>query len=255
MEAVFSSEAWRALLAALEILYIPVEEGNFALHAMQVVGMLFPGTIRSFDVISLADRHIESHVAGCDNPAEMQSRVLVHLMQNPVARALHAGGREPVYRLSDYISDRVLHRTDLYHECYKPIGIERQLAISLETPGYAGALTVNRPSRLDFTPEEQRLLALLRPHLVRAHANARLYSALRRENPGAAQGLDPVAMAREGLTRREAEVLRWVAEGKRDPEIALILGISPRTVQTHVANILAKLRVETRTAAVQAARR
>lgn len=52
-----------------------------------------------------------------------------------------------------------------------------------------------------------------------------------------------------GLTPREAEVLLWVAEGKSNPEIAIILGGSPRTVDKHMQRILARLGVESRTAA------
>ena len=51
------------------------------------------------------------------------------------------------------------------------------------------------------------------------------------------------------LTRRELDVLKWIMEGKRNSEIAKILGISSRTVEQHVAKILVKLNVETRTAA------
>lgn len=51
------------------------------------------------------------------------------------------------------------------------------------------------------------------------------------------------------LTRREAEILDWIAQGKRNAEIAIILGISHRTVGKHVEHVLAKLEVETRTAA------
>ena len=57
-----------------------------------------------------------------------------------------------------------------------------------------------------------------------------------------------------GLSRREAEVLKWVAEGKRNAEIAIILGISQATVQHHVEHIHQKLGVETRTAAAARAR-
>ena len=52
-----------------------------------------------------------------------------------------------------------------------------------------------------------------------------------------------------GLRRREAEILKWVAAGKRDGEIATILAISPRTVHHHLERIYRKLNVETRTAA------
>jgi DNA-binding CsgD family transcriptional regulator len=61
--------------------------------------------------------------------------------------------------------------------------------------------------------------------------------------------LDPALLEGSGLTPRETEVLGWVAQGKRDGEIAAILGARPRTVSKHVERILAKLGVETRTAA------
>jgi DNA-binding NarL/FixJ family response regulator len=51
------------------------------------------------------------------------------------------------------------------------------------------------------------------------------------------------------LTPRVAEVLLWVAQGKTNPEIASILGISESTVKKHMIEILATLGVETRTAA------
>jgi DNA-binding CsgD family transcriptional regulator len=55
------------------------------------------------------------------------------------------------------------------------------------------------------------------------------------------------------LTPREAEVLAWVAEGKTNVEIAVILGASRRTVSKHLERIFQKLGVETRTAAARRA--
>jgi DNA-binding CsgD family transcriptional regulator len=52
-----------------------------------------------------------------------------------------------------------------------------------------------------------------------------------------------------GLTRRQAEVLAWLAQGKTNGEIASILAISPNTVARHVEAILVQLGVATRTAA------
>lgn len=63
-----------------------------------------------------------------------------------------------------------------------------------------------------------------------------------------------VDFARSSLTPRECEVMHWINEGKRDREIATILGLSPRTVEKHVSHILEKLKVETRTAAVNQCR-
>ena len=57
-----------------------------------------------------------------------------------------------------------------------------------------------------------------------------------------------------GLTPRELEVLRLVAAGHTDRQIAAALFLSPRTVHHHVAHLLAKLGVDSRAAAVAAAR-
>ena len=56
------------------------------------------------------------------------------------------------------------------------------------------------------------------------------------------------------LSPREREVLHWIAQGKRDAEIGIILGLSPRTVGKHIEHVLTKLRVTNRTAAMAAAR-
>jgi DNA-binding CsgD family transcriptional regulator len=52
-----------------------------------------------------------------------------------------------------------------------------------------------------------------------------------------------------GLTKREAEVLAWMARGKGNYEIGVILGAKRRTISKHVEHILSKLNVENRTAA------
>jgi DNA-binding CsgD family transcriptional regulator len=56
-----------------------------------------------------------------------------------------------------------------------------------------------------------------------------------------------------GLSPREAQVLAWVAEGKTNGEIGIILDMRPRTVAKHLERIFRKLGVETRTAAAASA--
>ncbi len=53
----------------------------------------------------------------------------------------------------------------------------------------------------------------------------------------------------EALTERETEVLRLLAQGRANKEIARDLGIGEKTVKTHVSNVLAKLGVQSRTQA------
>ncbi|MBX2857810.1 MAG: response regulator transcription factor [Cellvibrionaceae bacterium] len=51
------------------------------------------------------------------------------------------------------------------------------------------------------------------------------------------------------LSKREAEVLRWIAQGKTNREIGQILEISPRTVNKHLEQVYEKVGVENRTTA------
>jgi DNA-binding CsgD family transcriptional regulator/GAF domain-containing protein len=64
------------------------------------------------------------------------------------------------------------------------------------------------------------------------------------------RGLRAYSLAELGLTHREQEVLLWISEGKSNPEIGRILGISARTVEKHVERLLAKMNVESRKAAI-----
>jgi DNA-binding NarL/FixJ family response regulator len=56
------------------------------------------------------------------------------------------------------------------------------------------------------------------------------------------------------LTRREIEILRLLAAGRSDGEIAAELFISPKTASVHVSNVKAKLGVESRLEAALKAR-
>ena len=53
----------------------------------------------------------------------------------------------------------------------------------------------------------------------------------------------------EELTARELEVLRLLAEGRANKEIAAALSLSERTARTHVSSILSKLGLNSRTQA------
>ena len=53
----------------------------------------------------------------------------------------------------------------------------------------------------------------------------------------------------EELTERETEVLRLLAQGESNKQIARSLHIAEKTVKTHVSNILGKLGVQSRTQA------
>lgn len=86
--------------------------------------------------------------------------------------------------------------------------------------------------------------ALLAPAITR-----RLISEFARIRPPAAAANAPSA-ALGTLTPRETEVLRLIAEGLSNPEIASRLVVTEETVKTHVSRVLAKLGLRDRTQAV-----
>jgi DNA-binding CsgD family transcriptional regulator len=93
-----------------------------------------------------------------------------------------------------------------------------------------------------FVPQENRRLVVR----IAENTSEQRILLLTEEQPV----FTPALLETLGLTHRESEVLRWVAEGKSNPEIGIILDLSPRTVSKHLENIFQKLGVESRTAAL-----
>jgi two-component system, NarL family, response regulator DevR len=83
--------------------------------------------------------------------------------------------------------------------------------------------------------------------MSRGHA-ALVVSHLARSARGAGPGDEEMV---EALTPREAEVLRLLADGLTDREIAVALAVSPRTVESHVSSVLRKFGVRNRAEAAQ----
>ena len=100
-------------------------------------------------------------------------------------------------------------------------------------PGQYVRLTLCRGPGPDFSERDRALLTLLRPHLHQAYFDAE------RRRRGIPQ-----------LTRRQWELLRLVAAGHTNAQIARRLGLSEGTVRTHLQNIYGRLQVSSRTAAV-----
>ncbi|MGC3956697.1 MAG: response regulator transcription factor [Verrucomicrobiota bacterium] len=59
----------------------------------------------------------------------------------------------------------------------------------------------------------------------------------------------PLPLQSLGLTEREAEVLLWVAQGKGNADVGVLLSMAEKTVKKHMTNIFEKLGVESRNAA------
>ncbi len=148
--------------------------------------------------------------------------------------------------------DREWKRTALVNDVYKHVEVPiYQALIDVSQGEMPEGITVHKEN--PFNDSEVFLIELFQPHVQLAVKNAEIL----RQAEEAFQRLsetDFLKLRRRGLTRRQCEVLFWVNEGKSDLEISRILGISQRTVNHHVASIIARLGAENRFAAVSYAR-
>jgi DNA-binding CsgD family transcriptional regulator len=145
-----------------------------------------------------------------------------------------------IVKITDFYSARQWHSTGMYTDVYRPQEVEHELQMFLPDPAELTAgpgrtlrLFFFRSSGPDFSERDRAVLTLLRPHLHRAFLDAE-------------RCRHPVPR----LTPRQWELLRLLAAGHTNTQIARRLGISERTVRTHLENIYGRLDVSSRTAAV-----
>lgn len=136
------------------------------------------------------------------------------------------------------------------------------MAASLERAGAAVVVLIDDP---DATWTSRALRAEVRAILAREASRAEVHSAIHAARhgmvlldpeiakdllTGSRRVVEPIQETVEELTPREIEVLRMMAEGLGNKEIAARLGISDHTVKFHISSILAKIGASTRTEAV-----
>lgn len=145
-----------------------------------------------------------------------------------------SGDDRSVIKLSDFYSRRQWHETATYRDCLGGFGVEHEMLMSIHAPaGRSRRLIFFRCSGSDFSERDRLLLSLLRPHLQDAH-----------------QQHERALQRTPDLTHRQWELLRLVAAGHTNIEIARSLHISVGTVRTHLEHIFERLEVVTRGAAV-----
>jgi DNA-binding NarL/FixJ family response regulator len=169
--------------------------------------------------------------------------------ENPLYQRITHTQDGRAYRFSDVTTRERLESTRLYREVYAPLGINHQIAFTLPNePDYVLAIVLHREKH-DFSDAERDLLNRARPFLIQAYRNAIAYSEISEHSSAVLEA----ALVAQGLTAREAEVLRLVALGGSNRDVATRLGLSDRTVQKHLQNAFRKLDVSTRSAAASRA--
>jgi DNA-binding CsgD family transcriptional regulator len=151
------------------------------------------------------------------------------------------GDLRSIIKISDFYSARQWHSTAMYTDYDRLLQGEHCLMLCLPEAPPGATATSGQHVRLylargpgpDFSDRDRALLVLLRPHLLQAYRDAE-------------QRRHPVPR----LTARQNELLRLLAAGRTNSQVARQLGISEGTVRTHLENIYEKLGVSSRTAAV-----
>jgi DNA-binding CsgD family transcriptional regulator len=158
---------------------------------------------------------------------------------HPFTKYFMEGGAMMAVKMSDFLSLNQL-KNSLFWDWMKLLQVRHSLTLPVSSKQGVAAVTVSSAGR-DFTERDRLMLNLLAPHIHQAQRNAELATArlAARTRP----------LVDYGLTPRESEIAEWLAQGKTNPEIAIILQARQRTVEKHVEKILLKLGVENRTAA------
>lgn len=203
------TERERDLLAFLQPHFIQAYKNAADLSAAKDQASGFQGALRVCDVGVIC--------LGRDEQVEwMSSRAELLLMEHFKGGAPASSPRRPLLPapLGDWISTQKIARKEQAGPAWKA-----QRTFSQPV----GELTVR------WAPETRD-----RSYLILS------------ERPASAS---PDELLQLGLSNREAEVLYWLAEGKSNEAIAILLGLSKRTIEKHVERILSKLAVESRTSA------
>jgi len=229
------------MLEGVDRLYNVRTVSDFAPAAVRLVQQIFPTAFVAYHDVPLSNPIASQH--WCKDfetkPALIKAWNRLAL-QSPVVQYYLRGGTNPVVATQDLISDLQLRNSELYNECWRPFGVTHQIGIRIWNATRIQGLSIKRDGR--FSDLDHNLVQAIHPHFLRCFESV------------AHDDNSRLEYKQSTLTSRENEVLEWVCEGKRDGEIGVILGISCRTAEKHVAAILKKLGVETRGAAANVCR-
>jgi DNA-binding CsgD family transcriptional regulator len=150
----------------------------------------------------------------------------------PCSYPERSGDAATVTKTSDFYTRRQWHSAPMYTEYLRHFGVEDEIVACLPAPPGRSVRLLLRRASGSFGERDRLLVALLRPHLHGLYRD-------RKRRAGIPE-----------LTARQWELLRLVAAGHSNTDIARQLFLSPNTVRKHLENIYQRLDVSSRTAAV-----
>jgi DNA-binding CsgD family transcriptional regulator len=204
---------------------------------------LIPCDDITFQLMDVGEQRLEVQCVGDDGPQhqelvgaedEFTSMFWQEFWNDDgCAGALRTGDYATVVRLSDFWTERRYASTPL-GSVFADRGVRHYVQVPMAPLGPTDRrLLLFRSDDPDFTERELMMLTLVRPHLAELHARR-----------------DRERRGEPDLTPRQWEILRRVATGASNAQIARALGLSEATVRKHLENIFLRLRVLSRREAV-----
>jgi transcriptional regulator EpsA len=223
--------------------------GSFIPHKMSVCGIGTIGTTAPLHRLGF----------GCP-PEMMEALFSISCATNDFLLPLWKQQREPMYITISELDDRELNpeqaewKALMVRHGVRNIAMHGVLDVASGMASFFYLGTLAEP----LTAHQAEIFSTLVPHLhqVLLRITQLNPSTTMKHEEKSAQVTTPAgpkhgaSRPNWGLTRREAEILKWIYFGKTNSETARILGISELTVRNHMQNLMLKLGVGNRTQAV-----
>src|SRR5580693_7140784 len=243
-----TSRDLRHLLGAVAILYENLDLSTLAQRTVAAVTHVLPNDMVTYNEVDLVRRVDDIFITPDDTRLARgtadYAAFMRHIDEHPLI-AHNARIADPVPRkISDFLSNRQFRSLGLYCEFFQVFDVNYQMAMVVQHAGQRMIGVAANRTLSDFTERERVCLGVLRSHVVQAYRHGLSIESVR---AGLHLGRDARATV-SGLTQREAEVLRWVAAGKSNDDVARTIGVTSATVKKHLEHIYDKLGVANRTA-------
>ena len=234
-------------LAAIPDLYAYRRIEEFLEHSLRTIRLLLPCDHIGWLRFAFADAPKLLSIVESEKRLTPELTPLLEdsILSHPFAGHWADARQQTALIFSDFPKRVMLTHRGQYEELYRSVQMNYGMSIPVDFDRHGGIVLSFIKSSRDFTERDRVMINLLQPHLQCAHANAQLVT----QNLCQSNLQESIALHDLGLTTRESAVAYWLAQGKTNREIGLILGSAARTVEKHVEKILRKLRVENRTAA------
>jgi DNA-binding CsgD family transcriptional regulator len=240
---VLTDQDVRDLLAVLERSNTAADGDIFYTEVLQGLRELIPCDDMTFQLMEVAEQRLRVHCVTDDGPQHEESVGAADEFtamywqefwnDDGCAGGQLTGDFATVVRHSDSWTKREYANTPL-GSLLAAEGIRHYVQVPMTPLDLTDRrLLLFRATGPDFTERELMMLRLARPHLAELH--------LRR---------DRELRGEPNLTPRQWEILRRVASGASNTQIARALGVSEATVRKHLENIFLRLHVASRTEAV-----